>query len=340
MKILDKKVSRKDFQSSSEVRWCSGCGDYAVLASVQRSFAEMNLSKEKIVFISGIGCSSRFPYYMDTYGIHSIHGRAPTLASGLKITRPDLSVWIITGDGDCLSIGGNHILHLLRRNININVLLFNNKIYGLTKGQYSPTSESGKTTKSTPFGSVENPLNPISFAIGANASFVARCMDNDSKMLVDLIKQANNHQGTSFIEIYQNCLVFNDGAFSNLTDKKNKNKNKLILENNKPLLFDDEKKGLTISCKNFMPKIIDLEKNPEKIDEVLIHNESNYSDVIAYVLSRLEHPLFPVPFGVFKKVEKAVYDQEIKNQHNLIIKEKGNGSLKDLLYGQDNWIVK
>jgi len=340
MKTLEKKLNRRDFQSASEVRWCSGCGDYAILASVQRAFAEMNLSKEKIVFISGIGCSSRFPYYMNTYGIHSIHGRAPTLASGLKITRPDLSVWIVTGDGDCLSIGGNHILHLLRRNININVLLFNNKIYGLTKGQYSPTSESGKMTKSTPFGSIEAPLNPISFALGVNASFVARSLDNDANMLIDLIKQANEHQGTSFIEIYQNCLVFNDDVFSHLTNKKTKTQNQLILRNKKPLLFDDGRKGLSVNSKTFMPQVIDLKKNPEKMDKILIHDEVNFNGVIAYILSHLEYPLFPVPLGVFKKVKRPVYDQQVKNQYNNIIKEKGEGSLRELLYGQNNWQVK
>ncbi len=340
METLEKKLTRKDFQSSSEVRWCSGCGDYAILASVQRAFAEMNLPKEKTVFISGIGCSSRFPYYMDTYGIHSIHGRAPTLASGLKLTRPDLSVWVISGDGDCLSIGGNHILHLLRRNININVLLFNNRIYGLTKGQYSPTSETGKTTKSTPYGSIESPLNPVSFALGMNASFVARSVDNDAKMLVDLIQQANAHQGTSFIEIYQNCLIFNDGAFSHLTDKKTKKQTQLILKNGEPLLFDDGKKGLSLSQKTFMPQIINLEQNPEKMSEVLVHDEADSNGVIAHVLSHLEHPNFPVPLGVFKKAEQPVYDQQMKKQHEHILREKSEGSLKELLYGQDNWQVE
>jgi 2-oxoglutarate ferredoxin oxidoreductase subunit beta len=296
----------------------------------------MNLSKEKIVFISGIGCSSRFPYYMNTYGIHSIHGRAPTLATGLKLVRPDLSIWIITGDGDCLSIGGNHILHLLRRNINVNVLLFNNRIYGLTKGQYSPTSLFGKITKSTPFGSIDRPLNPISFALGADASFVARSLDTDTKMLINIIKEAYNHNGTSFIEIYQNCLVFNDGEFSKLTNKKIKNSNSLILRNKKALLFDDNRKGLFFNNKTLSTEIIDLKKYPDKLSKILLHNESNSNRVLATMLSLLDNP---VPLGIFRKVNTTVYEEMVNSKHQKLAKKYANISLDELLSGNDSWII-
>ncbi len=339
MNILKKKYSHKDFQSNAEVRWCSGCGDYAILASMQRALSEMNVLKENIVFISGIGCSSRFTYYMNTYGIHSIHGRAPTIATGLKLTRPDLSIWIITGDGDGLSIGGNHLMHLLRRNVNVNVILFNNKIYGLTKGQYSPTSDFGCIAKSTPFGSVEESVNPLAFALGMNASFVARSLDTDVKLLIKIFKQAHMHKGTSFIEIYQNCVVFNDGVFSNIVDRKNKHKNQLILEHNKLLLFDNGTKGIGVDNSTLKLKIVDLTKDRDSKDNVLLYDETSDNDIIAKMLVDLKYPMFPTPFGIFKRQLRSVYDDEVRKQNQYIINKNGRGDINNLLKGVDSWQI-
>ncbi|MGD8415342.1 MAG: 2-oxoacid:ferredoxin oxidoreductase subunit beta, partial [Candidatus Latescibacterota bacterium] len=250
-------LSRKDFQTDQDVRWCPGCGDYAILAQLQRTLPEMGVPREKIVFISGIGCSSRFPYYMETYGMHSIHGRAPAIATGLKASRSDLDVWIVTGDGDGLSIGGNHLIHILRRNVNVQILLFNNQIYGLTKGQYSPTSEKGKITKSTPFGSVDYPFNPVELALGANSSFVARTMDRDPKHMGAMLKRAHKHGGAAFLEIYQNCNIFNDGAFFTFTEKATRPSQAIFLEHEKPMIFDEGRKGLRIDGYNL--EVVDLE---------------------------------------------------------------------------------
>ena len=267
-----KKVTAKDFSTDQDVRWCPGCGDYSILAQVQRSFPEIGIPREKITWISGIGCSSRFPYYMDTFGMHSIHGRAPAIATGLKVARPDLSVWVATGDGDLLSIGGNHFIHACRKNIDLKILLFNNRIYGLTKGQYSPTSEQGKVTKSTPYGSVDYPFNPISLALGAEASFVARSIDREPKHLQAMIKRAAEHKGTAFIEIFQNCNIFNDGAFELLTDKATKEDNILYLEHGKPMIFGKEKnKGIKLVGLN--PEIVDLTDGKNSIDDLFVHDE-------------------------------------------------------------------
>ena len=266
-------LTRKDFSSDQAVRWCPGCGDYAILAQTQKVFPEITTKKEDVVFISGIGCSSRFPYYMDTFGFHTIHGRAPTIASGLKISNPELSVWIVTGDGDGLSIGGNHIIHLMRRNIDLNVMLFNNRIYGLTKGQYSPTSERGKITYSTPMGSLDHPFNPTKLVLGAEAGFVAKTIDVELKHLQEIIKRANDYNGTSFIEIYQNCNIFNDNAFSNLTNKETKSDQLLRVEDGKPMIFGiNDDKG--ISMDGTTPKVVKIGKK-YSIDDILVHNEKD-----------------------------------------------------------------
>ena len=282
---VKKTYTKQDFTSDQAVRWCPGCGDYAILAQTQKVFPDLGVDKENLVFISGIGCSSRFPYYMDTYGFHTIHGRAPAIASGVKLANPDLSVWVVTGDGDGLSIGGNHTIHLLRRNLDINVMLFNNRIYGLTKGQYSPTSEVGKVTKSTPMGSLDRPFNPLTLALGAGATFVSRTIDKETKHLQEMIKKSHVHKGTSFMEIYQNCNIFNDGAFSSLTDKETKSDTVLWLENNNPMVFGAEKnKGIRLDGN--VPKVVEI-GDKWSIDDILVHDESDY--VIASLLSNMTY---------------------------------------------------
>ena len=297
----------KNFISDAEVRWCPGCGDYAILKSIQTFLPTLGFPREKIVFISGIGCAGRFPYYVNTYGFHTIHGRAPAIATGLKLTRPDLSVWIITGDGDGLSIGGNHLIHLLRRNLNINVLLFNNRIYGLTKGQYSPTSEQGKVTSTTPQGSIDYPLDPIRLALGAGATFVARGLDVDVKGLHQIYEQAVAHQGTSFIEVYQNCNVFNDGTFAGFSHKKARSDNTLWLEDGAPLLFGNNKeKGVVIN--HFKPEVQSVnDANHQQV--IQSHDASNAQ--LAYLLSGMYYPEFPVPLGIFHRIEKPTYESQI-----------------------------
>jgi 2-oxoglutarate ferredoxin oxidoreductase subunit beta len=329
----------KDLVTDQDVRWCPGCGDYSILKQVQTVLPELGLKREEIVFISGIGCSSRFPYYMETYGMHSIHGRATAIASGLKATRPELSVWIITGDGDALSIGGNHFIHLLRRNFNVNVLLFNNEIYGLTKGQYSPTSEAGKITKSTPMGSVDHPFNPLALALGADGTFVARTMDRDPIHLRTILKRANDHKGTSLVEIYQNCNVFNDGAFEVYTDKKTKADETLFLEHGKPLVFGSENdKGIVID--GFTPRVVSI--NEVSANDLWIHDErdrvkSNILSRFFDEVSNLEH--FPRPFGVFYSEDRFCYEDAFNAQIEESIRLKGEGNLDKLLSGNNTWKV-
>lgn len=335
--IEKKKYSRMDFTSDQSVRWCPGCGDYAILAQTQKVFPELGIDRENIVFISGIGCSSRFPYYMNTYGFHTIHGRATAIASGVKIANPDLSVWVVTGDGDGLSIGGNHTIHLLRRNININVMLFNNRIYGLTKGQYSPTSEVGKITKSTPFGSLDRPFNPLTLAMGAQATFVARSVDRDTKHMQAMIERSHKHKGTSFLEIYQNCLIFNDGAFASMTKKESKADNVLRLEHGKPMLFGKENnKGIKLN--DNVPEIIEVGDN-YSIDDVLIHNEQDY--VIASMLANFTYlDIFPDPVGVLYAIDVTPYDELVVQQIDEAIDHHGTGSIKELLNSGNTWIVE
>ncbi|MEU8543451.1 2-oxoacid:ferredoxin oxidoreductase subunit beta [Streptomyces sp. NPDC048717] len=332
--------SMKDFKSDQEVRWCPGCGDYAVLAAVQGFMPSLGLAKENIVFVSGIGCSSRFPYYMNTYGMHSIHGRAPAIATGLATSRRDLSVWVVTGDGDALSIGGNHLIHALRRNVNLKILLFNNRIYGLTKGQYSPTSEVGKITKSTPMGSLDAPFNPVSLALGAEASFVARTVDSDRKHLTEVLRQAAEHNGTALVEIYQNCNIFNDGAFEVLKDREQAQEAVIRLEHGQPIRFGAENdKGVVRD-----PATGDLEVvtvTPENEHRILVHDAHTASPTTAFALSRLADPdtLHRTPIGVLRSVERPVYDTLMAEQLDKAVERQGKGDLGQLLAGKDTWTV-
>src|SRR5213593_3697709 len=305
-------LARKDFVSDQEVRWCPGCGDYSVLAQTQKLMPELGISREKIVFISGIGCSSRLPYYMNTYGFHGIHGRAPTIATGLKASRPDLQVWVITGDGDGLSIGGNHLLHILRRNVDVVIVLFNNRIYGLTKGQYSPTSEMGKRTKSSPMGTIDHPVNPLSVALGAEATFVARSLDIDVHHLLTTLERAAHHKGTSFVEVYQNCNVFNDGAFMEFADKTVRPDRTITLEHGKPLIFGkDRDKGIRLN--GMAPEGVQLGDGVTE-DDLLVHDEQRPDPTLAHILARMQHPEYPVPMGVLRAVERPTYEDLMQQQ--------------------------
>ncbi|WP_404957544.1 2-oxoacid:ferredoxin oxidoreductase subunit beta [Streptomyces sp. 147326] len=336
----ESKQSMKDFKSDQEVRWCPGCGDYAVLAAVQGFMPELGLAKENIVFVSGIGCSSRFPYYMNTYGMHSIHGRAPAIATGLATSRRDLSVWVVTGDGDALSIGGNHLIHALRRNVNLKILLFNNRIYGLTKGQYSPTSEVGKITKSTPMGSLDSPFNPVSLAIGAEASFVARTVDSDRKHLTEVLRAAADHQGTALVEIYQNCNIFNDGAFEVLKDRDQALEAVIRLEDGRPIRFGaDDAKGVVRNPATGDLEVVDV--TPANESQILVHDAKTASATTAFALSRLADPdtLHHTPIGVFRSVERPVYDTLMADQLDTAIDRSGKGDLGALLTGNDTWTV-
>ncbi|MFO0948903.1 MAG: 2-oxoacid:ferredoxin oxidoreductase subunit beta [Planctomycetota bacterium] len=327
----------KDFANELDVRWCPGCGDYSILAQMKKVLPEIGVPKEKIVFISGIGCSSRFPYYLSTYGFHTIHGRAPTIASGLKLAHPDLSVWVITGDGDGLSIGGNHLMHAIRRNIDLNIILFNNRIYGLTKGQYSPTSKIGHKTKSTPYGSLDRPLSPLSIAIGAEATFVARTLDVNIKHLGQTLLRAAAHKGTSFVEIYQNCTVFNNDAFAYSTERDVKDDNTIYLEHGKPLIFGkDHDKGIRLHGTE--PEIVQL-GNGIREDDLLFHDERAREPSLAYWLSRMSYPEFPEPMGVFRAIEAPVYDQQLEDQVNHAVKNVGEGDIDKLFNSGDTWTV-
>ena len=334
-------LTAKDFATDQEVRWCPGCGDYSILAQVQKVMPTLGIPRENIVIISGIGCSSRFPYYMNTYGMHSIHGRATAIASGLKATRPELSVWIVTGDGDGLSIGGNHTIHLLRRNFDVNILLFNNQIYGLTKGQYSPTSEEHKITKSTPYGSLDHPFNPLALVMGADATFIARTMDRDPKHLQAMLLRANAHRGSSFLEIYQNCNIFNDGAFEIFTEKGTKPEEAIFLEQGKPLVFGaNANKGIRLD--GFRPVVVEL-GDGLTADDCWIHDERDFYK--AQILVRMfDDPSIqghlPRPFGVFYQTERACYEDVMTMQIEEIIAQKGEGNLDKLLRGNETWSIE
>jgi 2-oxoglutarate ferredoxin oxidoreductase subunit beta len=335
------KLTPKDFATDQEVRWCPGCGDYSILAQVQRIMPDLGIPKEKIVIISGIGCSSRFPYYMNTYGMHSIHGRATAVASGLKASRPDLSVWIVTGDGDGLSIGGNHTIHLLRRNFDVNIMLFNNQIYGLTKGQYSPTSEVNKVTKSTPMGSIDHPFNPLALAMGADATFIARSMDRDPKHLQEMLKRAHAHKGASLLEIYQNCNIFNDGAFEIFTEKSTKPQETLFLEHGQPMIFGaDKNKGIRLN--GFTPEVVTLVEG-FSADDLWVHDEHDIFK--AQILVRLfDNPAkeghLPRPFGVFYQTDRPCYEDMMAAQIEEVIAKRGKGDLNKLLRGNETWEIK
>ncbi|MDQ3661232.1 MAG: 2-oxoacid:ferredoxin oxidoreductase subunit beta [Actinomycetota bacterium] len=331
-------LARKDFVSDQEVRWCPGCGDYAILAAIQTVMPELGIPREKIVFLSGIGCASRFPYYMNTYGLHGIHGRAPAIATGLATTRPDLSVWVVMGDGDALSIGGNHLIHALRRNVNLKLLMFNNQIYGLTKGQYSPTSEQGKVTKSTPFGSLERPFNPISVALGAEATFVARTMDVERKHLPVVLRRAATHRGSAFVEIYQNCNIFNDGAFLALASKEGGSRNRIYLEHGKPVRFGtDLEKGV---CMDKDGRLEVVSVSDVDVSHLVIHDEHRDDPSLAFALSRIaEGPTTPTPFGIFRDVQRPVYGEVMENQLRSASEKQGPGDLERLLFTEDTWTV-
>ena len=330
-------LSRKDFVSSQEVRWCPGCGDYAILAQMQKVLPEIGVPREKIVFVSGIGCSSRFPYYMNTYGIHSIHGRAPTIATGIKSVNPDLSVWVITGDGDGLSIGGNHLLHCLRRNVDLKVILFNNRIYGLTKGQYSPTSLQGHRSKSSPMGSIDYPLNPISVALAAEATFVARTQDTNTKHLSEVLRRAADHRGTAFVEIYQNCVVFNPTAWDHTTDTDVSDDNIAFLEDGQPLIFGkDRDKGIRMN--GTAPEVVRLADVDEA--DLVVHHENIDNPSYAYMLSRMENPSMPLPFGILRSVDRPAYTDMLDHQVNQSIADKGEGDLQALFSAGDTWTVE
>lgn len=333
-------LTAKDFATDQEVRWCPGCGDYSILAQVQKVMPSLGIPKENIAIISGIGCSSRFPYYMNTYGMHSIHGRATAIASGLKAARPDLSVWIVSGDGDSLSIGGNHTIHMLRRNFDVNMLLFNNQIYGLTKGQYSPTSEAHKVTKSTPYGSIDHPFNPSALALGADATFVARSMDRDPKHMQEMLLRSYKHKGASFLEIYQNCNIFNDGAFEIFTEKSTKLDNTLFLEQGKPLIFGANKdKGIKLD--GFRPIIVEI-GNGVSADDLWVHDEKDFykAQILVRMFDdpRVEGHL-PRPFGVFYETERPCYEAEMEQQINDVMTSKGKGNLDKLLRGNETWTI-
>jgi 2-oxoglutarate ferredoxin oxidoreductase subunit beta len=334
----DAKQTMKDFKTDQEVRWCPGCGDYAVLAAVQSFLPELGLRRENIVFVSGIGCSSRFPYYMNTYGFHSIHGRAPAIATGLAASRPDLSVWVVTGDGDSLSIGGNHLIHALRRNVNLKILMFNNRIYGLTKGQYSPTSEVGKITKSTPMGSLDAPFNPMSLAIGAEGTFVARTIDSDRKHLQSVLREAAQHKGTALVEIYQNCNIFNDGAFEPMKDPQVRDDVTIRLEHGQPIVFGaDGDKALVRSDSGGFQVARTAEVDPAR---VVVHDAKNPDPSQAFALSRLDSPSFEhTPIGIFRQVERPSYDEQLRHQLDEAVERQGKGDLAALLSSGDTWRI-
>ena len=334
------KLTKADFMSNQEVRWCPGCGDYAILNNVQKVMPELGIPREKIVFVSGIGCSSRFPYYMNTYGFHSIHGRAPAIATGVKAANPELSVWVITGDGDALSIGGNHFMHAIRRNLDMNYILFNNRIYGLTKGQYSPTSELGKKTKSTPMGVIDYPLNPLSVAIASEATFVASSLDIDVKHLGATVEAAAKHKGVSFIEVYQNCNIFNDGAFEYFAERSVRSDNMIYLEHGKPMVFGKNRdKGIRMNGAH--PEVVQLgSETGLNENDLLVHDIYLKDPSVAFMLARMEYPAFPQPVGIFRAVQRDTYEEMMANQIETAIARTGPGNLEKLIKSGDMWTVE
>jgi 2-oxoglutarate/2-oxoacid ferredoxin oxidoreductase subunit beta len=333
------ELTKKDFISDQEPRWCPGCGDYAILSTVQGFLPELGVPTHKMVWVAGIGCSGRFAYYVDTYGVHGIHGRAPALATGIATARPDLSVWVVTGDGDGLSIGGNHLIHALRRNVDIKILLFNNQIYGLTKGQYSPTSEEGKVTKSTPFGSLDHPFNPIALAIGTEASFVARTIDNDRKHFTEVLRAAADHGGAAFIEIYQNCNVFNDGAFAAVRDKQHgAQKNQIRIQHGQPIRFGEANEKGVVQKPDGSVEIVEVEQAGE--EALLVHDAHRESPALAFSLAQLSHqPTGPTPIGIFRDVQRPVYGEAMEHQLDAAVDKLGEGDLGTLLHAGDTWKV-
>ncbi|MCC6157062.1 MAG: 2-oxoacid:ferredoxin oxidoreductase subunit beta [Deltaproteobacteria bacterium] len=336
--VAEQKLTKKDFTSDQEVRWCPGCGDYAILTAVQKTMPELGIPPHNVVFFSGIGCSGRFPYYMNTYGFHGIHGRAPAFATGLKMMRPELSVWIVTGDGDSMSIGGNHFIHVLRRNVDVKILMFNNRIYGLTKGQYSPTSEQGKKTRSTPYGSLDNPFNPVSVALGAGATFVARAIDVEVTHLTEMVKAAAAHKGAAFVEIYQTCVVFNDGAFENMTDRKSKHDTVLFLEHGKPMVFGKSRdKGIRL--RGLTPEVVTIGENGVTEADLLVHDAYSNDPVYSFLLSQILPPVFPTPVGILRSVQLPTYDALNRDQLEKTTAKVGRGDIDTLLRSGELWTV-
>ena len=331
-------LTTKELTTGQEVRWCPGCGDYSILAQMKKALTTVGIPREKMVFVSGIGCSSRFPYYMNTYGFHTIHGRAPTFATGLRLANPDLQVWVVTGDGDGLSIGGNHLIHALRRNVDLKILLFNNEIYGLTKGQYSPASRLGTKTKTSPQGSFETPVRPMSLALAAEATFVARTIDVDVQHMVATLQKAAAHKGSAFVEIYQNCKIFNDGVFEYATDKTIKSDSTVYVEHGKPLIFGkDRNKGIRLN--GLKPEVVEVGKDCGP-DDLIIHDERAEDATLAYLLSRMAMPAFPEPIGVLRNVRKPTYEELLEGQMNEVITKRGRGKIEDLFKAEDVWTVE
>jgi 2-oxoglutarate ferredoxin oxidoreductase subunit beta len=331
-------LTKKDFESNQDVRWCPGCGDYAVLAQIQKLMPQLGIPRENFAFISGIGCSSRFPYYMETYGMHGIHGRAPAIASGLKLARPELSVWVVTGDGDALAIGGNHFIHAMRRNVDLKIILLNNRIYGLTKGQYSPTSELGKKTKTTPLGSIDRPFSPVAVALGAGATFVARTVDSDQAHMAQVLKRAAEHKGTAFVEVFQNCIVFNDGAYDAITDKNVRDDARLLLEHGKPLVFGKNRdKGIRL--RGLEPEVVTIGEHAASEADLVMHDESAEHSGLAFFLSQFDAPKFPVPLGVFRAVRQPTYEEMNVQLHADAEARKGRGTLAGLIKSGDTWTI-
>ena len=331
-------LSKRDFQSPQQVKWCPGCGSFAVLGQVQNALAEMGVPREKAVFVSGIGCSSRFPYYMNTYGIHGIHGRAPALAWGVKCAQPDLSVWVVTGDGDGLSIGGNHLIHCMRRNLDVNILLLNNQVYGLTKGQYSPTSPYGTRTKSSPSGTIEQPIHPVQIALAAEATFVARTVFSDTAHMARILAAAARHRGTAFIEILQNCVVFADGAFTEVTDRRQRDAHRILLEDGEPIRFgSDGRQGIVL--RGLEPAVVTLGEEGAAEEDLLVHNAKTPSRTLAALLASLEPPQFPQAFGIFRQLEKPTYDGLLMQQIHSAVEKNGRGDLARLLGAGTTWYV-
>ncbi|MBL8864081.1 MAG: 2-oxoacid:ferredoxin oxidoreductase subunit beta [Gemmataceae bacterium] len=331
-------LSVKELTTDQEVRWCPGCGDYSILAQMKKALANVGVPREKMVFVSGIGCSSRFPYYMNTYGFHTIHGRAPTVATGLRLANPDLQIWVVTGDGDGLSIGGNHLLHVLRRNIDLKILLFNNEIYGLTKGQYSPTSRTGTPSKTSKTGSLETPIRPLTIAIASEATFVARTVDVDVKHLTETLQKAAAHKGAAFVEIYQNCKIFNDEVWAYATDKSVKADNLLYVEHGKPMVFGkDRNKGIRLN--GLKPEVVEIGKDCG-LDDVLVHDETTEDPTLATLLSRMVGPKFPEVVGVFRSFRKPCYEELLDKQIADITAKKGKGVVADLFKAEDVWTVE
>lgn len=332
------QLTPKDFKTPIDVRWCSGCGGYSILAQTQRILASLGIPREKIVFVSGIGCSSRFPYYVNVYGIHSMHGRAIAIASGIKIARPDLSVWIATGDGDCLSIGGNHFIHAARRNVNLKVIMFNNAVYSLTKGQYSPTSLPGQITKSSPLGVLDDPFNPVGLALGSGATFVARCFDRDQKMMQLMFERAAKHDGFSFVEAYANCVIYNDGAFDLYTRKETRAEHTVMLEHGKPLIFGENMdKGIILD--GFTPRVVSLTDGRWSVNDLIVHNEQDTT--LAFILANMTYnPDVPRPMGVFLAVRKPTYDEKVTEQLEFYKSAPGAYDFEDLLKGDEYWELK